>query len=420
MNFNNIVYTVWLSLACTPGSDTFAKLLSKFPTPEQIYSADDKEIAACIGSRRKDYNSLVNKDTERAERIVEFCRTKGVGLLSYFDDGFPSALKSIANPPVLLYYRGKLPCFDDKLFISIVGTRHLGEYGKQNAFVISEDLAKAGAVVVSGMAIGIDGVAHAAALAAGGITVAVIGSGIDVCYPYTHRFLAREIVKNGCVFTEYAPGTKPYKRNFPVRNRIISALSSATVVIEGEEKSGSAITAKHAFEQGRVVYALPGNVGNKNSEVTNLLLKNGAKPLTGADDIIRDFETTAPGMLNPFGISKKERVNINDALASFHVSCTTAGDSVFRRAYRKNTDSKKVKAREDNEPQKQEKDISKLSFDKKTIAIYKKIPLDSGCALEELVDDNLSLRDIMSGLLRLEIAGFVTMLPGDRVKRNLK
>ena len=146
----------------------------------------------------------------------------------------------------------------------------------EKAFNIGYDLATAGATVVSGMAMGIDGVAMAGALSAGGKTVAVIGSGIDVCYPESHLTLAREVVKCGCVITEFAPGTKPSRYNFPKRNRIISGLSSATLVIEGKEKSGALITARHAMQQERPVYAFPGNVGNKNSELSLLLIKNSS------------------------------------------------------------------------------------------------------------------------------------------------
>ena len=213
---NDILYTIWLSLACTPGSETFAKLLSKFNSPEEIYNADQSQIASCISSRSKDYNSLIDKSIEKASNVLAFCKNKHVGLLSYFDRSYPTMLKGIKNPPVLLYYRGILPDFDREFSVAIVGTRNLSQYGRKNTFTVSHDLARSGAIVVSGMAIGIDGVALAAAISAGKPTVAVIGSGIDVCYPSQHLRLAREIVKRGCVVTEYAPGTRPNGYNFPV------------------------------------------------------------------------------------------------------------------------------------------------------------------------------------------------------------
>ena len=417
---NKLLYTVWLSLSCTPGLETFAKLISRFSTPENVYNADGDSIASCIGSRSNDYNLLVDKSTERAERIIYFCKRKNIGIITYFDDDFPENLRKIKNPPVLLYYRGVLPDFNNDLFISIVGTRLLTEYGKKNTFSVSCDLARSGAVIVSGMAIGIDGVAHAGALSIGKKTVAVLGCGIDICYPIHHRRLAQEIVKNGCVITEYAPGTRPDKHNFPVRNRIISGLSSATLLIEGRERSGSLITARHAIEQKRQVYALPGNVGNVNSEASNLIIKNGAKLFTCADDIVRDFDKTHPGKLNPFVLAEPFQFNMEAVLLELQVSSVTRSYDKIRSSvnssfkhYDKNQPREEI--RKDNG------DIEKevASFDKSILSLYKKIPINSDCSVEDLIDDDHSLRDVMQCLLKLEIARFVTMLPGDRVKRNL-
>ena len=421
---NKLLCTIWLSLACTPGKETFAKLNNRFSSPEDIYNADKEEIAACISSKSRDYNSLIDKDTAKAEKILNFCTSKNVGIVTYYDSFYPNSLRSIKNPPVLLYYRGKLPDFNSEFFVSVVGMRRLTDYGRKNTFSIAADLAVAGATIVSGMAIGIDGVAHAGALSVGKTTVAVIGSGIDICYPPAHKRLAREIVKSGCVMTEYAPGTRPEKHNFPVRNRIISALSSVTLVIEGRERSGALITARHAKEQGRSVYAFPGNVGNRNSEASNLLIKNGAKLFTSADDIVRDFEFIAGGKLNPFMLTKSSYRDMAAVLRELEVSCVTPSDDVFK-APRSKKATASVSVSADNTQQTNHGDTKESEadvasrFDKATLALYKKIPLDSECAVDELVDDVHSLRSVMQGLLKLEVAKFVTMLPGDRVKRNL-
>ena len=270
------------------------------------------------------------------------------------------------------------------------------------------------------MAIGIDGVALAGAIAASMPTVAIIGSGIDICYPIQHRRLAREIVKLGCVMTEYAPGTRPERYNFPVRNRIISALSEITLVIEGSERSGALITARKAFEQGKRVYAFPGNVGNVNSQASILLLKNGASAFTSADDIVRDFENEVPARLNPFKLSGTDRTDMYGVLRALEVSCVALDDEVFnskpKRASRDSSSradapvAYEIKSTGGNESR-------VASLDEKSLRLYRKIPIDSDCSLEELIDENYSLRDVMQVLLRLEIARFVTMLPGDRVKR---
>ena len=416
---DELAYWIWLSLSCTPGTDTFIKLFTKFSSPEEIYRADDESIAECIGSRSRDYKAITDKELKDALRVLEFCRRRGVGIICYSDEGFPNSLKEIETPPVLLYYRGVLPDFNSEFFVSVVGTRRLSDYGRKNAFSIAHDLSRAGAIVVSGMAVGIDAVAHAGALTASGVTVAVIGSGIDVCYPKQHLCLAREIVKNGCVLTEYAPGTKPERYNFPMRNRIISGLSSATLVIEGKEKSGALITARCANEQGRAVYALPGNVGNVNSELTNLLIKNGAKLCTAADDLVRDFELKSLGRLNPFMLTEKATVDMNKALSELAVSAVAQSDSIFRGSSPKKRKEEKTSEKQTaSEPTNTENAVSLDGFDKNAVKIYKKIPLGEECPIESLIDDELSLRDVMKGLLKLEIGRFVTMLPGERVKRN--
>jgi predicted Rossmann fold nucleotide-binding protein DprA/Smf involved in DNA uptake len=271
------------------------------------------------------------------------------------------------------------------------------------------------------MAIGIDGVAMAGAISAGKPTVAVIGSGIDVCYPSQHLRLAREIVKRGCVLTEYAPGTRPNGYNFPVRNRIISALSQATLVMEGGDRSGSLITARHAREQDKAVYAFPGNVGNDGSEASSLLIKNGAKLFTSADDILRDFEIKSRGKLDPFKLTSPAAVDMFTVLRELEVSCVAPNDDVFF-ASRNQKVKEEAKINED-----EKKLVDHKSLEQKVLgslggalqALYKRIPTEGDIAVEELVNDDHPLRDVMQGLLTLEISKFVTMLPGDRVKRNI-
>ncbi len=411
---------IWLSLACTPGTENFKKLITRFKTPEAIYAADKPELSEAIGSKAKDMTALLDKSMKKAEEISEYCRRKNIGILTFGSLEYPESLREISNPPVLLYYRGVLPNFPGMFCVSVVGTRRLSEYGLRNAFTISSDLASAGATIVSGMALGVDGVAHAGALFANGITIAVLGSGIDVCYPKEHIMLARKIVKQGCIFTEYPPGTKPERHNFPQRNRIISALSRSTLVIEGKEKSGALITARYAEKQGRALYALPGNVGNINSELTNLLIKNGARLCSSADDIVRDFEMSSKGILNPFLLGNLPKADIFDVLKRYSVSAVTLGDRVFKRQKRDYSEKKEEKIIFESLPE--EKAVPKQpcqdGFDADTLKIYKKIPEGGECTVESLVDSELSLRKVMKGLLALEMGRFVVMLPGEKVKRS--
>jgi predicted Rossmann fold nucleotide-binding protein DprA/Smf involved in DNA uptake len=286
------------------------------------------------------------------------------------------------------------------------------------------------------MAIGIDGVALAAALAAGKPVVAVLGCGIDICYPKQHLTLAREIVKEGCVITEYPPHTPPLKHNFPKRNRIISGLSEATLVFEGRERSGAVITARYAKDQGRAVYALPGSVGVPNSEASFALIRNGARTFISADDIVSDFQDSHPGKLNPFLMKQTCPVDLMDTLRLYRVSALCPGDDVFTppapRRTRRERDSEvdatraartRTKADEPAEAS-DSRDTADTapppSFDATALRIYKKIPTSGDCTVDSLVDDVLSMREVSRALFKLELGSFVVRLPGERVMRKTK
>ena len=421
---NETVYWIWLSLCCTPDTSTFPKLLERFSDAREVYDATDREISDCVGRNSSDRSALINKDLERAVSIYDFCKKRGVGILPYSSEKYPTSLRNIKTPPVLLYYRGTLPDFDKLFMISVVGTRSLSDYGRRYAFKIAYDLASVGAIVVSGMAMGIDGVALAGALSAGGRTVAVLGSGIDVCYPQGHLTLAREIVKGGCIMTEYAPGTSPNKFNFPKRNRIISGLCAATLVIEGRERSGALITARCAKEQGRALYAMPGNIGSPNSEVSNLLIKNGASLCTCAEDIIGDFESKYPGALNPFNLSQRLNVDMMQELSRLSVISVCQSDDIFTPPRPKKKTQKGAVQSIPVEPVEVLDDPTPTdppeSFDSRALKIYKRIPLIGECSIESLVDEQISLRDVMKLLLKLEMGNFITMLPGESVQRKGK
>ena len=418
---DNMLYWIWLSLCCSPSGSTFGKLIREFEDAKDIYEAEGKKISSIIGYRNSDRASLENKSLDKAEEVYRFCKKYAVGLLPYYDEKYPELLRQIDNPPVLLYYRGRLPDFDKCFTVAAVGTRSLSDYGRKNAFKISYDLASAGAVLVSGMAMGIDGVAMAGALSAGGTTVAVIGSGIDVCYPPQHLRLAREIVKAGCVVTEFAPGTPPNKLNFPKRNRIISGLSRATVVFEGPERSGALITARCAKEQGRAVYALPGNVGSTNSQLSNLLIKGGAKMCTSAEDVLNDYLDSYRGVINTFRLKDGVRVDMMGALSEYGVVAVCPGDDIFIVPKTKKKDAAPIAmGRELADNTDGEPILPPDGFDKRALMLYEKIPVSGSCTLESLVDENTNLRQVMRYLLMLEVGGFVVMLPGEAVSRKFK
>lgn len=286
-------YWLWLSLALSSQSRKITAVLEHFDTPEQVYNFKDESFFEKIeGLNSKDIAALMDKSTKNTDEVWEICKNKGIRLLTYGSPLYPENLLHIFDPPYVLYVRCKERInLNNYLKITMVGTRKdMTSYGEAAAKQLGYDLAAAGAVVVSGMAEGIDGASHEGALAAGGITVAVLGCGVDVVYPAFHASLMEKITENGMVISEFPPGTPPVAANFPVRNRIMSGLSEATVVVECLQKSGALITADLALEQGRELYAVPGDIQYKTSEGTHNLLRTGAKLAARAADILEDFK----------------------------------------------------------------------------------------------------------------------------------
>ena len=290
---------IWLSLACGAGSPAAEPILRLYGDDlRPLYEADAQTLEEIEGLTTAVVQALLDKNLQCAEQILTYCRSNGVGLLCPADAAYPARLRAIRACPLLLYYKGTLPDFDRRVCIATVGTRHMTEYGKKTAYTLSFDLARAGAVVVSGMASGIDGMCHRGALDASGDTVAILGCGIDRAYPPYHRELMDELFQSGAVMTEYAPGTEPFGKNFPLRNRIISGLCQGTVVVEADAKSGALITARNALYQGRDLFAVPGKIGEQNSDGTNRLLKSGSKLITSAVDILEEYEHLYPDQIH--------------------------------------------------------------------------------------------------------------------------
>ncbi len=219
------------------------------------------------------------------DKYLERIQREGIQVITWMDEEYPSLLKEIDQPPPVLYRRGAFLA-EDEWAVAIVGTRRVTAYGRQVAEEIASMLARNGLTVVSGLARGVDAIAHQAALDSGGRTIAVLGSGVDRIYPPEHKKLAEQVAANGCILSDYAPGTPPDGQNFPPRNRIISGLSKATIVIEAGQKSGALITARFAVEQGREVFAVPGPIHALQSQGTNNLISQGAHPLLRPAEVL--------------------------------------------------------------------------------------------------------------------------------------
>jgi len=295
---NSTVLWVWLSLRLSPGSRICDTLLTKFGSIDEIYKTDEEALSEFeITSRTRE--ALLDKNVSEAMHICEWCEKYDIRILTCDSEEYPKSLRAIDNYPPILYVRGNFDKFNQSLFISMVGTRRMTPYGKNVAYEFARDLAEAGACIVSGMALGNDSAAACGALDGGGATIAVLGCGIDKIYPPEHAHLYGEILENGAIITEFAPGTPPEGSNFPIRNRIISGLGQCTIVVEAHERSGALITARHALVQGRDLFAIPGPLGEKNSAGTNDLLKAGARLASNAEDILNMYEFMYPFAIDP-------------------------------------------------------------------------------------------------------------------------
>lgn len=244
------------------------------------------------------------------EGIMKRCEEEGITILDFFDEYYPWQLREIPDPPVVLYVKGQLEHLMAPM-IAVVGSRKCSEYGYQMAVELGKNLAQAGICVVSGMAMGIDGAAHFGALQ-NGVTIGILGTGVNICYPSCNRLLYRSILEKGVIVSEYPPDTKGMPYHFPKRNRLISGMSYGTVVVEAAERSGSLITAQLAMDYDREVYAVPGNVHQKLSMGTNTLLKQGARCIMSAEDVI---EALPGGLCIKSQVINKNRSKLDNELA---------------------------------------------------------------------------------------------------------
>lgn len=412
-----IRYWLWLSLAIPAGSALVDVILPRFGNdPCRIYNADYNELKQIkeLDHSPAIRNALWDKSMERVDEILTYCAARKIFLLAPGHPGYPERLMRISRMPLVLYCKGGLPDIDKEPCLAVVGTRSMTSYGKRMAYQISYDLACAGAIVVSGMALGIDTVAHRACLDAGGFTIAVMGCGLDITYPRENFELMEEIEKKGLVISEYPPGTRPIGSNFPTRNRIISGLSLGCTVIEASASSGALITARHAKKQGRDVYAVPGSVGEQNSEGTNELIQEGAIAVTEARDITAEYELLYPSKLNSANIR------------AFRPRFKLFGP---RTAKKSSPDAVKVESapstKEETEPITRitetlpiEKPIEikipeKLA--KNHADVYRAIAQLGTPTQDEIIQKNgLSASEAMVILTVLEVHGYIRSLPGGR------
>lgn len=459
---------IWLSLACGPGSAAYNKLFESFDTLREIYEAPKERFLEIKGISETTADALANKDISRAETILSICIKRHWGVLTYGDKAYPKRLKTLIDPPVVLYYKGRFIDLNDEVCVAVVGTRSMTEYGETQAYKLSYAMASGGAIIISGMALGCDAMAANGALDASRPTVAVLGSGIDVIYPSQHRTLAEHICRNGMIITEYPPGERPEGHHFPVRNRIISGLSQGTVVVEAPLGSGALITAKTALYQGRDIYAVPGEIGNKNSEGCNALIRGGARVVTSAADVIETYEFVYPHKIFVAAAERAEKALTaergqnsakmrriaskttvtanNDADTKTETKTDAKPDKfVVREGKRvRNAEAKTYKndlksvnkqkrgdagepsysfaeqreaekaAKADAEPEIKPVDVPVTEAEKALLDAMG----NAAVTPDELMEKGFSAADIMSSLTVLEILGYVSSVPGGRYIKN--
>ena len=292
-------YWIWLSELAGVNQVSKLKLLQHFGSPEDIYYAAPDDYGQVEGIKREQIDILQDKSLQKAELILQNCAKENTFLITMDDALYPLRLKDIYDPPILLYGKGKMPIFDDEVAISMVGTRSCTPYGISCGEELGYELARQGALIVSGMAKGIDSACLRGALRAGGFTCAVFGCGVDVVYPAENRRLYEDILTRGVILSEYPPKTEPEPWRFPQRNRIMSGLSVAALVVEAPERSGALITANDALEQGREVFAVPGPINAPASRGCHQLIREGAGLVSCAWDLLSEFESRYPHKLRP-------------------------------------------------------------------------------------------------------------------------
>ena len=408
-----LIHWIWFATRTGMGDKMKSVLLSHFEDPEAIYFAPELEFERFEDLSPAAVESMMDKDLTGCEAVLEQCRERGIHILTFQDAAYPARLKNIPDPPMVLYYKGSLPAFDELPVIGVVGTRKASAYGLTAAKRLGYQIAACGGCVVSGMASGIDGAAMKGALTAGGTVVGILGCGADVVYPASNRWLYADTEKYGCLLSEFPPGTAPLGRNFPRRNRIISGLSCGVLVVEAPEKSGALITARLSADQGRDVFVVPANIDVETAVGSNALLRDGAIPVSSGWDILSEYRYQFPGKIREN--RSPVRLTVNDEeLSRERETPAKVAQEPKKSGEKKPKLSLLRKKVIDNSEKSAYSDFKKthsaLTADEQSIVSA----LEKG---QRLVDDVIAELDlapgvILAALTMLEIKGVVRRLPG--------
>lgn len=389
---SSILHSVWLACKYSAGSNMPKRLLEAFGSAENVYHADKTDYIN-EGFRVNEISAVMGKSMSYAAKICEFCTNKSIRIISYGDEDYPAGLYDIPTSPCVLFCKGTLPRSDTSIFLTLVGTRAMSKDGALAARRMAFQAAAGGAVVVSGFARGIDSICHKGAIDAGGKTVAVLGCGIDVVYPPENALLFDEITANGAVITEFLPGEEPKASNFPIRNRLMSAISHAVTVIEAPIGSGALITVNHAFEQKKKVFSVPGSPVDPASEGNNSLIKEGVTAVVDGYDLLGEFEFMYPDRISVNRVSKVKYFIPPQLLTK------------EQRYFEYGRNNGKFGGIPVNVSRADELQGDQREF-------YERILRSGPVTADEFVTKTRTLGDVLIGLAELEIAGYLSAVPG--------
>ncbi len=384
-------YSLWLQQVLGYGFPRTAAVFERFGSSFGVYSADSSVLAKCGLFSVEALKRAKNKSLKKAENVIALCEKYGIKTVVYGDKNYPDCLLNIPDSPIVLFYNGILPDFDRVPSVCIVGPRRCSDYGIKASYSLSSRLSRGGMIIVSGGAVGVDAAAHEGALSEKGVTVAVMPCGFGHDYLRENQAMRENIIRSGgCIITEYPPEFPVKRGTFQVRNRLMSALSLGTVVVEAGERSGALITARHALEQGKDIFVIPGKPGEPQYIGSNKLLQDGAKPLLSARDVFYEY----CGVFN-------DKLDIDKAYSG------------PLKPYNKTATQDKIKHNTAAPP----KTLGDLGVSRVAKSIYDAAPDTAFCLDELAVFNDFDAAELMSAMTELELCGYIKAVPGGRYLR---
>ena len=415
-------FWLWMLMVFGAGNPKIWAVIKETGTPEKAYyrlKNNENTEKFSLNARQK--AAVQSVTLEQVDMVLDICAKKNISVTFYGDGKYPSRLAGIYNPPAVLFYQGHINILEEYLPITVVGTRKPSEYSVRAANQICTDLARAGAVIVSGFAVGLDSAAHRAALLSGGRTVAVLGCGIDVDYPKNNADAKKYIIRKGLVLSEFLPGTEPYPRNFPARNRIMSGISEGTLVVQAPEKSGSLITAELALEQGRTVFCIPpADIFDNRYAGVVKYLRDGAVPVFSYLDIVNEYyhsytHKLVTSVLFESSQSTADSVIFGEKAASEEA----AGGGMYKEKSKdtvpKNKENRKTEAEDKSEDVKQAEPVNRdfSSLDGLELKIAVLLSQEHQMHIDAIVERlDADESEVASAVTMLAIEGYITRFSG--------